>query len=89
MMRHLSTISCASAVAFGAVALSADGAVASINYNASKSNTFSALNIKDPKAVQACTDAGGTVGKDPKGQDACVKPAPASAAAPATAPAPH
>jgi hypothetical protein len=54
-----------------------DAAVASINYNASKSNTFSAIDIKDPKAVQACKDAGGRVGKYPKGQDACIKPAPA------------
>jgi hypothetical protein len=40
----------------------------------SKSNSFKAINASDPAAVAACTKGGGTVGKDPKGKDACVTP---------------
>jgi len=45
--------------------------------NGSRSNTFKTINPGDQNAVNACTSGGGTVGKDPKGQDACITPAPA------------
>jgi hypothetical protein len=39
--------------------------------NSTKSNTFKTVN-SDPKAVQDCKVHGGAIGKDPKGQDACI-----------------
>jgi hypothetical protein len=80
-MRLTSTL-CAAIVTLAAFALAADGAFAAINLNSSKSNIYKAIDPKDPKAVQACKDGGGTVGKDPKGHDACITPAPATPATP-------
>lgn len=39
--------------------------------NSTKSNTFKTVN-SDPKAVQDCKVHGGSIGKDPNGQDACI-----------------
>jgi hypothetical protein len=55
------------------LALASGDALASINYNASKSNTGNyVLNPKDPNASSACTDAGGTVTRNSKGQNICL-----------------
>lgn len=40
--------------------------------NSSRSNTYRTINSGDPKADQACTAGGGKVGKNAKGQDACI-----------------
>jgi hypothetical protein len=69
-----SSVLCASLVALAALALTSDGAFASINLNSSRSNIYKAINPSDQNAVNACTKGGGTVGKDPKGHDACVTP---------------
>jgi hypothetical protein len=76
-MRLLSVL-CASFVALAAFALTTDGAFASINLNSSRSNIYKSINPNDQNAVKACTKGGGTVGKNPKGQDACITPAPAT-----------
>jgi hypothetical protein len=68
------SVLCASIVALAALALTSDGAFASINLNSSRSNIYKAINPSDQNAVSACTKGGGTVGKDPKGHDACVTP---------------
>ena len=47
-----------------------------LNLNSSRSNIYKSINVSDTTAVSACTNGGGTVGKDPKGKDACVTPAP-------------
>jgi hypothetical protein len=61
----------------GAVAFATNAmAQAAISLNSSKSNIYKSINISDATAVSACTKGGGTVGKDPKGKDACVTPAP-------------
>ena len=66
-----------SVAALAAWTLTADGAFAS-NLNLSKSdccrypNRYASINTGDPKAAQACKDAGGRVGKDPNGQPACI-----------------
>jgi hypothetical protein len=57
-----------------ALALTSDGAFASINLNSSRSNIYKVINPSDQNAVNACTKGGGTVGKDPSGKDACVTP---------------
>ena len=69
-----SSVLCASIVAVAALALTSDGAFASINLNSSRSNVYKAINPSDQSAVSACTKGGGTVGKDPKGHDACITP---------------
>jgi hypothetical protein len=80
-----STILCASAVA--AFVLTSHGAFASVNYNASKSNTGNIFTF-DPKAdtngPKLCSDAGGTVKAGPGKLSTCFVPA---KAAPASAPA--
>jgi hypothetical protein len=62
----------ASIVALAALTLATDGVFASIALNSSRSNIYKAINPNDQNAVKACTKGGGTVGKDPKGQDACI-----------------
>ncbi len=68
----ISAILCALIVAVAALALTSDGAFAVTSLNTSRSNIYKAINASDPDAVKACTKAGGTVGKDPKGKDACI-----------------
>jgi hypothetical protein len=63
-----------SIVSLVTVTLTTDVALAAITVNGTKSNTYRAINVSDPAAVAACTKGGGTVGKDPKGKDACVTP---------------
>ncbi len=70
-----STVLCASIVVLATLALTTDGAFAATNLNSSKSNIYKPINPKDPNAVKACTKSGGTVGKNPKGQNACITPA--------------
>jgi hypothetical protein len=67
---------CASIVALTALTLASQGAVAASTVNTSRSNNlrYKAINVNDAAAVAACTKGGGTVGKDPKGKDACVTP---------------
>ena len=69
-----SSVLCASLVALAALALTSDDAFASINLNSSRSNIYKAINPSDQNAVNAYTKGGETVGKDPKGHDACVTP---------------
>lgn len=75
-----STILCASVVA---LVLSADGASAAVNYNASKSNTGSIFTF-DPKAdldgPKLCSDHGGTVKSGPGALSTCFVPEKASPA---------
>jgi hypothetical protein len=70
----ISALLCASIVALTALTLASQGAVAASAVNNSRSNTYKAINVNDAAAVAACTKGGGTVGKDPKGKDACVTP---------------
>ena len=74
----ISSVFCASIVSVAVVALAADSALAANTLNSSKSNgaSFKSINAKDTAAVAACTKGGGKVGKDDKGQDACITPAP-------------
>ena len=72
-----SPVLCASIVALAASALTTDGAFAAKNLNSSRSNIYKSINPGNQSAVDACTKGGGTVGKDPKGKDACITPAPA------------
>jgi hypothetical protein len=65
---------CALGVALAALTLTADATFATTAINGSRSNTFKTINVNDPAAVAACTKGGGTVAKDPKGNDACVTP---------------
>ena len=58
-----SSVLCASLVALAALALTSDGAFASINLNSSRSNIYKAINPSDQNAVNAYTKGGGTVGK--------------------------
>ena len=62
----------------------------SSNLNLSKSNVNIYRKIKpsDQNAINACTSGGGSVGKDRKGQDACITPEGATKAAAPTAPTP-
>jgi hypothetical protein len=76
-MKTLSVL-CASIVAWAALTLTTDGAVAAINLNSSRSNMYKSINPNDQNAVNACTKGGGTVGKNPKGKDACITPVPAT-----------
>ncbi len=69
-----SALLCAAIVAWAALTLATGGAFAATNLNSSKSNIYKAINPKDSNAVSACTKGGGTVGKDPKGKDACITP---------------
>jgi hypothetical protein len=71
-----SAMLCALGVALAALTLTADVAFAAVTVNNSKSNTFKTTNVNDAAAaaVADCTKGGGTVGKDPKGNDACVTP---------------
>ncbi|MFI4960441.1 MAG: hypothetical protein ACHP82_03190 [Hyphomicrobiales bacterium] len=69
-----SSVLCTSIVALVALALTTDGAFASINLNSSRSNIYKAINPNDQNAISACTKGGGTVGKDPKGHDTCITP---------------
>jgi hypothetical protein len=57
------------------LAMSAAGVFASINYNASKSNTgnFTLLNPSALGAEKACADSGGSVFSDSAGTKACLK----------------
>jgi hypothetical protein len=71
---QISALSCASIVALTALTLATDAAFAANTVTSSRSNTYKAINVNDPAAVAACTKGGGTVGKDPKGKDACVTP---------------
>lgn len=68
----ISSILCASIVILTASTLTTNGAFAVASLNTSRSNIYKAINASDPEAVKACTKAGGTVGKDPKGKDACI-----------------
>jgi hypothetical protein len=58
----------------------------SINLNSSRSNIYKTINPSDQNAINACTGGGGTVGKDPKGQDACITPKRATKATTPTTP---
>ena len=69
-----SYVLCASLVALAALALTSDGAFASINLNSSRSNIYKAINPSDQNAVNAYTKGGGTVVKNSKGQDVCITP---------------
>ena len=69
-----SSVLCASIVVLAALTLATDGAFAATNLNSSRSNIYKAINPNDQNAVSACTKGGGTVGKNPKGQDACFTP---------------
>ena len=62
----------ASCVTLVGLALTADGALAAIALNSSRSNIYKPIDPHNPGAVKACTDSGGKVGKDPKGEDACI-----------------
>lgn len=73
-----SSVLCASVVALAAITLTINGALAVASLNTSRSNIYKAINPNDPNAVNACTKGGGTVGKNPKGQAACITPAPKS-----------
>jgi hypothetical protein len=73
-----STALCAFIAALASLTLTTDGAFASIALNSSRSNIYKPINPKDPNAVKACTKGGGTLGKDLKGHDACITPAPAT-----------
>jgi hypothetical protein len=73
----LSAMACASFLACAALVLAADGALAAINYNASKSNTGSftydpKVDLEGPKL---CSDAGGTIKKGPGKLNTCEVPA--------------
>ncbi len=72
----ISSIFCASIVSLAVAALAANAAFAATNLNSSRSNVYKSINTKDTAAVAACTKGGGKVGKDEKGQDACITPAP-------------
>jgi hypothetical protein len=65
---QLSSIIYASIVALGAVVFATDGASASIDYSASKSNTgnFTFDPHVDLGAAKQCTDSGGTVKAGPR-----------------------
>jgi hypothetical protein len=63
-------------MALAALTLTIDGAFAAINLNSSRSNIYKSINPNNQSAVDACTKGGGTVGKDPKGKDACITPVP-------------
>jgi hypothetical protein len=69
-----STILCASLLV--AFVLSVDGAIASINYNASKSNTgnFTYDPKVDLNGPKLCSDGGGTIKKGPGKLSTCVMP---------------
>jgi hypothetical protein len=69
-----SAMLCALGVALAVLTLTADAAFAAATSNTSRSNSLKTINVNDPAAVAACTKGGGTVGKDPKGNDACVTP---------------
>jgi hypothetical protein len=73
-----SSVLCALVAVSAALALTTDGALAAINLNSSRSNIYKSINPSNQSAVDACTKGGGTVGKDPKGKDACITPAPAT-----------
>jgi hypothetical protein len=48
--------------------------VGSIRLNSSRSNVYRIVNPSDLKTAQACTNSGGTIGKDNDGDTVCVKP---------------
>jgi hypothetical protein len=73
----LSSLLCAAAVAVAALTLASDGAFAATAADTvatSRSNSFKAINPNDAAAVAACKKGGGSVGKDDKGNDACITP---------------
>ncbi len=74
----ISSMFCASIVSLAVAALATDAAIAATTVHGSKSNasSYKSINAKDTAAVAACTKGGGKVGKDDKGQDACITPAP-------------
>jgi hypothetical protein len=73
-----STVLYAFVVGLAALTLTSDGAFAALNLNTSRSNIYKSINPNDQNAVNACTKGGGTVGKNPKGKDACITPVPAT-----------
>lgn len=77
-----SSIACASLVTLAALAFAADGALAAVNYNSSKSNSgnFTFDPKSDLGAAKRCADGGGTVKPGPGKVSACIMPnKPASA----------
>ena len=74
----ISSMFCASIVSVAVAALAANAAFAATTIKGSHSNSssYKSINAKDASAVAACTKGGGKVGKDDKGQDACITPAP-------------
>jgi hypothetical protein len=74
---QISAVLCASIVALAVLTPTTDAAFAAINLNASRSNIYKSINPNNQSAVDACTKGGGTIGKDPKGRDACITPVPA------------
>lgn len=71
----LSALLCASLLALGTLALTADGAFAATTIKSSKSNTSDKLDPNDPNAAKACTDKGGVVSTDKDGNRFCTLPA--------------
>jgi hypothetical protein len=79
---RLSSIACASIVTLAAIAFATDGAMATVNYNSSKSNSgnFTFDPKTDLGAAKRCADGGGTVKSGPGQVSTCVMPnKPASA----------
>jgi hypothetical protein len=78
----LSSMACASFLACAALVLTAGGALAVVNYNASKSNAgnFTFDPKEDLDGPKLCSDAGGTVKDGPGKLSTCVVPAKAPAA---------
>ena len=78
----LAAMACASFLGCAAFVLAADGALAGVNYNASKSNSgnYTFDPTADVGVAKKCTDAGGTLKDGPGKLNTCEMPAKAPAA---------